>query len=820
MVQAIFSPKPFSELRIRKSTMKIHVTRYPTPAQIKDPDRAYDLEWSAFYDQLESFAERVPLCTLENCLSGECKFKFGDGFSFARLSKMHRDDDNVLDVSAIAFDVDGFTKEESTAKLVEMESALKGIEFITYMTHSGRVDYPKLRLMIPFSRPVTSEEYRALWPLLREKYKVPCPPGKSKAPSHMFFLPNVPQGVDPLLHRQEGAPIDVDEFLKTVIVKNIWKLTEQNVQYSSRTLRTLEANDLAKLRETLEKGNWKSEWKQAIIKGEPIGPAGKDAERHHSILHALNDVARLTLDFSEDLILEFLLQGSFRHRDHYGTDPVEEFENMFPEQREFWLDKNQEEIDKRLVANEIRGRFLQERKAKELSSEERAKFELTEVGDKWRFIAMYGHNFKHDRLTGWYSWDGRRYAQADASKEVSRCIEDMHKSILKDAFEATTLERQKELAMYALRCQTAMKRRHVKDLLEQEPDISMLSDQLDANRWLFNAANGTIDLRTGEFRDHNRSDLMTKISEVVYDPGAQCPHWEAFLAQIHPNDPEIVQYLQRFIGYSLTGLVTEQCFLFFHGSGSNGKSTMCDVLLRLFGEYGKVADPSLLVKKQMQSTHSEAVAALRGARLVFCTETEKGQRMDEQRLKHITGENTITARGAYEKEVTFVNTSKVILSSNHELDIRGTDHAVWRRVRKVPFTVQIDEAHIDPDFAEKLCKELSGILNWALEGCRQWREDPLRLGQAQTIYKATVAYREASDIVAAFVDEKFERDEAGSLSGSQIQNTYKSWAEEVGEFKFNARLLAQELQRLGFTRRRTEQGIKWFGLKRRNERVN
>jgi putative DNA primase/helicase len=321
-------------------------------------------------------------------------------------------------------------------------------------------------------------------------------------------------------------------------------------------------------------------------------------------------------------------------------------------------------------------------------------------------------------------------------------------------------------------------------------------DQLDCDLFLLNVENGTIDLRTGKLRPHRADDFITKLAPIKFDPDAPCPRFEAFLWQIFNGDQELIRFLQKALGYALTGEVTEQVFFLLFGTGANGKSTLMELLALGLGDYALAAPPGLLLAKKWEG-HPTDLADLFGARMVITSEVKTDACWDEERIKRLTGGDTIKARRMREDFWSFQPTHKIFLSTNHKPATNDSSIGFWRRVRMIPFTVTIPEDKRDPDLLNKLKKELPGILAWAVRGCLMWQKEGL--GSCAAVDKATAAYRAESDQIASFVEECCQ---LGHLFESQAQLLYRAyldWANARKEPAFSIKLFGTRLREMGFT---------------------
>jgi putative DNA primase/helicase len=282
---------------------------------------------------------------------------------------------------------------------------------------------------------------------------------------------------------------------------------------------------------------------------------------------------------------------------------------------------------------------------------------------------------------------------------------------------------------------------------QAERGVAITHNALEVDPWRLTVMNGTLDLRTGEMGEHRREDLYTRFVPVEYDPVAECREWLVFLNRVLNGNEELIAFLQRAMGYSLTGSTGEQCLFFLHGSGANGKSTFLEILRALLGDYAVQADFATFLENRNDGPRND-IARLFGARVVTSSEVGEGKKVNESLVKSLTGTDRVAARFLYAEAFEFLPTFKLWLAANHKPVIRGTDTAIWRRIRLVPFTVEIPEGERDPELPNRLRAELPGILAWAVQGCLLWLESGL--GVPDQVRAATDAYRRESDILGAF----------------------------------------------------------------------
>jgi len=382
----------------------------------------------------------------------------------------------------------------------------------------------------------------------------------------------------------------------------------------------------------------------------------------------------------------------------------------------------------------------------------RKEYHWSDLGNAQRIKDMFGKDIRYCHATKqWLIWDSQRWNINRVVYVEEVCARRVIKQLYDEAFVINEFEKKKEMIEFALKCESTQKIKNMCELTKSEPGIPILPAVLDNDPMLFNVQNGTIDLKTGKIKAYNKTDFITRISPVMYDPTAQCPIWISFLNKIFAANTELIEYMQRKAGYIMTGLTSEEEFDEFYGTGNNGKSKYVNQILHIMGEYQVKANVETIQAASDRTggnTASSDVARLKGMRLVTISEPAKGTQLNEQRVKDWTGRDPITARHLYQEPITFMPEFKLWVYTNYKLRIRGTDNAIWRRIKLVPFEVTISEEEQDKNLDKKLLIESSGILNWMIEGCIKWQEDGLKV--PKEIIEATEEYREDQDYLGEF----------------------------------------------------------------------
>jgi len=437
-------------------------------------------------------------------------------------------------------------------------------------------------------------------------------------------------------------------------------------------------------------------------------------------------------------------------------------------------------------------------------------FSLTDAGNAKRLVFRHGFNLKYCfPFDSWFIWDEKRWIKDDIGA-VYRMAKDTALDIYLEAKLADDEKERKKIAAHAIKSESDHSQRAMIRSAQSEPEIPILPNMLDADPWSFNCQNGTLNLRTGTLRPHKPKDLITKLSPVEYDLDAKCPLWLAFLNRIMGENQDIIKYLQLAVGYSLSGDTSEQCFFLLHGTGDNGKSTLLSVLTEMLGEYASVADFSTFLLSNHDGVRND-IARLMGVRLVSAVEAKGGRRLDEVLIKHLTGQDTVSARFLFHEYFQFKPTFKLWLAANHKPRIDGVDHAIWRRVRLIPFEVQIPEQEKDKHLAEKLKTELPGILAWAVIGCLEWQVSGLVT--PDKVKEATTGYREESDILGGFFEDCCVIDQTAKQASSDLYTAYTEWCKRNSEEPIDSRWFGRQLSDRGFEATKSGSTRKRVGIR-------
>lgn len=415
---------------------------------------------------------------------------------------------------------------------------------------------------------------------------------------------------------------------------------------------------------------------------------------------------------------------------------------------------------------------------------------LDDIGNGERLAIRYGARLRYVFEWGWLSWTGKTWqpdrgevaalAKATARAiyaEVAACEDDRQRAeILKHARSTAYKSRQDAMVSMA----------------QSEPGIPARPSDFDQDPWLLNCANGILDLRTGELQPHDPAKMLTKIAGAEYDPEVGCPTWTRFLDRIFEGDQDLIGFIRRAVGYSLTGNTGDQVLFFLYGTGANGKTTFTDAIQALLGDYCTKTPTDTLMTKYSETGIPNDLARLAGARTVIAAELAEGKRLNESLVKDLTGGDRITARYLHREFFEFKPIFKLWMYGNHKPTIRGTDEAIWRRIKLIPFNVTIPEPERDSELGAKLRAELPGILNWALDGCLEWQRSKLQT--PSQVDMATSKYRGEQDVLARFLEECCITTPEAVVTAGELHTAYRDWGGELNQRRFS-----QALTERGYT---------------------
>lgn len=434
-----------------------------------------------------------------------------------------------------------------------------------------------------------------------------------------------------------------------------------------------------------------------------------------------------------------------------------------------------------------------------------------DTGNAQRLLDRFEEIIKYEYASGkFYVYDGKVWKedrQGYIRKLIDVMIEDMKNE---PVISSEDVDEEEAVKLLRKHISSSRSNRSKTNLLnELKHHVSVLPEEFDQHDLLLNTENGYIDLTSGELYDHDKDKMFGKIASTEYTDTAKADTWTDFLNDIFDGQTDVIRFIQKAVGYSLTGSTKEEMMFILLGSGRNGKSLFINTLGHILGDYTtNMQAESLMVKKYGGGVNND-IARLQNARFVTSSEPNEGFIFDEGLIKQMTGEDKITARFLRQENFEFEAKFKIWLATNHKPIIRGTDDGIWRRLAVIPFTVQIPEHKVDKDLRWKLLREAPAILDWALEGCLMWQREGLELPAA--IKEANMDYRKEMDITDAFIEDQCELGQNYLTPASELYKAYRNWAKENNEYDLGKIEFGKRMK--GKFESKRSNGVKYVGIK-------
>ena len=437
---------------------------------------------------------------------------------------------------------------------------------------------------------------------------------------------------------------------------------------------------------------------------------------------------------------------------------------------------------------------------------------LDDIGLAQRVKARFGHllRWSHPEKT-FYVFDGTKWSR-DNRCHVWQYVTDTITALHEEALPGRTTREIQELEKALGKYRSQKHARSVVEVLKTLPGIPVVPTDFDNDPYLFSTGNAAIELgRHGVIRSLRPGDLTTKSGGVAYEQNATAPIWEKFLEEIMEGDSELVTFLKRYLGYCLSGETSQHVFPVFYGTGRNGKSVFMNVVQRVLGDYAlPVPQEAVMSRRRNAGAATPEIAQLKGVRFAVVNETDDGKRLNEGQVKAITGGDKITARPLYSQQITFWPQFKVGVMTNYKPRITGSDNGIWRRMLLIPFNYTVPAEEVDPYLEQKLLAEGSGILNWMLEGYREFRYSGLGIPEA--VREATKEYRFEEDIVQEFIEERCRTGRHLEVKKSTLFQAYQTYCKDVDEHSRSKRAFGDQLRQLGYEDTRYTGGRVWLGI--------
>ncbi|MCD8396687.1 MAG: phage/plasmid primase, P4 family [Lachnospiraceae bacterium] len=429
---------------------------------------------------------------------------------------------------------------------------------------------------------------------------------------------------------------------------------------------------------------------------------------------------------------------------------------------------------------------------REMRPEQNKRYGRNDAGNSYLFSDLCRGRFCYvPKRKKWYFYDGKHWVEDSQNQAMEYCkaIADALMQYCAQYVEDETVKNS-----YVKHIEKWLRFHNREVILKDASSVApVYISEFDSDSFLLNCENGTLDLNSGNFREHDSADKITKLAAVKYDPGARCERWESFIEEVTCGDSALAAYIQKALGYALTGDTSYECFFILYGATSrNGKSTLCETFMRLMGDYGRSANAETVAKRKYNDSRSptEDVARLAGARFVQMGEPDKSMVFNASLLKTLTGNDTVTTRFLGENSFEYRPQFKIFLNTNHLPYVSDVTLFSSDRVKVIPFNRHFTEEEQDHELKKVLVKpeSLSGILNWCMEGLQALRTEGWMMPEA--VREATQEYRDTSDKVGQFISDKLQCDPTGECDARTVYGLYQTWcldngfkAEGSGEFR-------------------------------------
>jgi putative DNA primase/helicase len=418
-------------------------------------------------------------------------------------------------------------------------------------------------------------------------------------------------------------------------------------------------------------------------------------------------------------------------------------------------------------------------------------YTLTDVGNAERLVAQHGENIRYcEQMKTWFIWNGK-YWEKDNNNKIRGYAHTTAKSIYQEAAQCRDSELAKKLGDWA---KISLSSQRLDGMLKEAKSYAAISvDEFDIFPELLNVKNGVINLRTRQLIPHNKEYLFTQYIDIKFDKEAVCPKWDGFLNMIFAGNPELINFVQKLAGLSVSGITDEQVLIFLYGLGANGKSTFVNTLHKIMDSYGIAINIEAFLRKSDIGGTTPYLVNLLNKRFVTATEIPEGRRLNESLIKQLSGQDDISVNPKYEKAYSFSPTHKLWIVGNHKPQVRDDSYGFWRRLKVIPFEIKIPEEEQRPmsiiiqDFLE----EAPGILNWLVEGFQKWviegLNDPIQ------VKDATKEYQSEQDLLQQFLDEECDLNSDIRIPKKDLLEKFNNWLLSSGEEKYTTSKLTRQL---------------------------
>ncbi|MGI8924873.1 MAG: DNA primase family protein [Fimbriimonadales bacterium] len=688
-------------------------------------------------------------------------------WSPATYNTPHRSAKNVESISCLVLDFDdGATPEH-------FEDAWEGLERVCHTTYNHTADHPRWRVIFPLSSPVPASEWPAVWRKLAVALGGNEGDEACKDASRFYFLPGCPPERLGIAHCDyyPGEPLDPATYPD---------LPDEPPRAPSTKVGTGRPGDVYEAQAQWQDILALDGWQRVRMRGEREYWRRPGKAKGISATLGGNGVTGLYV-FSSNAPVppgyysKFSYYAFSRHGGNFKTAAKQLVVEGY--------------VERTAPANGL--------PAEGADSDE--SYHLTDMGnasrfaDRWRGKCLYVPGWPKDNLWGIFEsgrWEAHTFTAIERGKETALSIYDEIKYALSD-------DAKKAMFKHALKSESAASLAHMLSLAESIGGMHALPDEFNRDDFLLGVPGGVLDLRTGEIRDGEPGDMITK--QLAHLPADDAGEFPAFVRDIMDGSEELERFLQKSIGYSLTGCRGEQIMYLLYGKGSNGKNCFIDAICAAFGDYARESsmDTWLVTREADKRTQ---IVGLVGARMVLASEADEGRRLSESLIKSITGDTVMVARHLHCDDFVFTPKLKLWFTTNHLPRIKGQDHAIWRRIVEIPFNRTYP---IDPEFKERIMGMGPQILRWAVDGCLLWQKEGLRPFPA-AVTRAVEQYKEAEDILTDWMDDCLVIDKSATSTVGELHSSYRDWAAASGENGMSETRLGRLLDERGYTKSRDE----------------
>lgn len=690
-----------------------------------------------------------------------------------------RGNDGVIDLYCFVADVDDGTP---VSTLRERWKAMDGqsLAFVLYSSWSSSQEKPRWRVVFPFAAPVKAEDWPDIWRRCSLYLMGNHNDQTAKDPARIYYLPSCPPEslAEAFADADDGVFLDPYSLPAVEIPKPKPRVVTPGI--SAGLL--CDTDVIAKAFTARNSAKFAALWS-----GDTSGYGGDQSRADEALCTML---AFWCGPAGYDQV-DRLFRQSGLYRDKWNREDYAErtIERAIETCREFYSPGVRESPPPHSDTDAPPPRSG---RGFALQPDEQMRYRNSDSGNADRFVDQHGSDVRCDHVKNvWHVWDGKRWRE-DNSKTVQEKAIATVVNIYAEAFKETDEARRKALGDHAKVSDKASRIAAILTLAGSNPEIAVTPSLWDSDPFLLNCQNGTVDLRTGCLRAHERKDHITRICTVDYDPDAPCPLWLQCLERWQP-DEKIRSFLQRAAGYSLTGDIGEETAFFLYGVGRNGKSKFTSAMEMILGDYAARVSVEALMESHKGAANTPEIVPLVNARLVIASEIAEGRRINEALLKDVTGGDAITCTPKYGHTFRFTPSFKLWFYGNHKPTIRGTDDGIWSRLPLVPFTITIPASERDPELSAKLWQEAPGILAWMVRGCREWQKH--RLSPPDAVIEATQEFRDEMDTLAGFWEKCCVFHPKAWCTANSLRDGYLKWCEaEKVKFPLSTPLFAERLK--------------------------